>query len=374
MLTIDGSRGEGGGQVLRTALALSCVTGTPFRLERVRAGRSKPGLMRQHLACVRAAGEVSGARVTGDELGSTCVEFRPGRVQAGHYEFSVGSAGSATLVLQTVLPPLLLASGASRVRVEGGTHNPLAPPADFIERAYLPLVRRAGAGVEFRLERHGFYPAGGGVLAVECAGDARLRGFDLLERGRLRARRARALVANLARAIGQRELDVARAQLGLAPEELELHEVRAAGPGNVVLVEFALDDAPEAHAAGAPESRGAEPAGREERGPISRRAPCNPGRSVLFSSCGEKALRAEVVAARAAEQAAAWLALDVPVDAHLADQWLLILALGGGGRFRSSAPTAHTLTNADVIRAFLPLTITSVELDGGAWEIVVAPA
>jgi RNA 3'-terminal phosphate cyclase (ATP) len=161
MLTIDGSQSEGGGQVLRSSLALSLVTGRPFAIENIRAGRKKPGLLRQHLTAVLAAAEVSAAEVEGAALASRRLLFRPGRVRAGDYAFRVGTAGSATLVLQTVLPALLLAEGESTLTLEGGTHNPMAPPVDFLENAYLPLVNRLGPRVKVQLVRPGFYPAGG---------------------------------------------------------------------------------------------------------------------------------------------------------------------------------------------------------------------
>ena len=156
MITIDGSRGEGGGQILRTSLSLSLVTGRPFRIENLRAKRAKPGLLRQHLGAVEVAARVGRAETSGAELGSRVLEFRPDRIQAGDYQLAIGTAGSTTLVLQTVLPALLQAPAASRLVIEGGTHNPLAPPYDFHERSFLPLVRRMGADVEHGLERHGF--------------------------------------------------------------------------------------------------------------------------------------------------------------------------------------------------------------------------
>lgn len=144
MRIIDGSLGEGGGQILRTSLALAAVTGQPFRIERIRAGRKKPGLLRQHLVCVEAAVGVSGGVATGSELGSLTLEFTPGAVKPGRYSFSIGTAGSTSLVLQTVLPPLLRASGPSEISVEGGTHNSMAPTADYLTACFLPLVNRLG--------------------------------------------------------------------------------------------------------------------------------------------------------------------------------------------------------------------------------------
>ncbi len=164
MIEIDGSVGEGGGQILRTSLALSMCTGTPFTLERIRARRPKPGLMRQHLTCVNAAAEVCGAEVQGAELNSQALRFVPGRVRAGTYRFNVGTAGSCTLVLQTVWPALMLADTSSQITLGGGTHNPMAPPFHFLERSLAPLMRKLGADVELRLRRLGFYPAGGGEI------------------------------------------------------------------------------------------------------------------------------------------------------------------------------------------------------------------
>ena len=166
LLAIDGSQGEGGGQVLRSSLALSLVTGKPFVIENIRAGRKKLGLMRQHLTAVQSAAEVGQARVEGAAIGSLRLVFRPGKVKPGNYTFSVGTAGSATLVLQTVLPALLVAEGESNLILEGGTHNPWAPPFDFLAKAYLPLVNQIGPTVKAQLDRPGFYPAGGGRVAV----------------------------------------------------------------------------------------------------------------------------------------------------------------------------------------------------------------
>src|SRR5277367_281638 len=166
MITIDGSAGEGGGQILRSALALSLCSGTPVRITAIRAGRARPGLMRQHLTALRAAVLVGLADVSGDEIGAREVVFQPRGAEPGAYAFNVGSAGSTTLVLQTVLPALLAASGPSQILLEGGTHNPMAPPFEFLDRAFLPLIARMGPRVTATLEARGFYPAGGGRLRV----------------------------------------------------------------------------------------------------------------------------------------------------------------------------------------------------------------
>ena len=180
MLTIDGRNGEGGGQVLRTALSLSVALGQPVRVTHVRGKRAKPGLLRQHLTALRAAAEISAGTAVG-ELGGSEIELRPGPVRAGAYEFRIGSAGSTLLVLQTVLPPLLLAGGPSTLVLEGGTHNPLAPPFEFVARAFAPLLARLGARLELELVRPGFHPAGGGVLCARITPPVRAMPLELLE-------------------------------------------------------------------------------------------------------------------------------------------------------------------------------------------------
>jgi RNA 3'-terminal phosphate cyclase (ATP) len=336
MLVIDGSAGEGGGQILRSALTLSLVTGTPFRMDHIRAGRPRPGLMRQHLTAVEAAVAVGGAEVDGAAVGSASLFFRPGRVRAGDYRFSVGTAGSTTLVLQTVLPALATAPAPSTVQLEGGTHNPASPPFDFLVKAYLPLLRRMGPQVEATLERPGFYPAGGGRLRVTIAPARKLEALTLDERGPIRARRARAVVANLPRVIAERELARLALCLGWESSAFSTVELKdSAGPGNVLLVEIEAEHVTE-----------------------------------VFTAFGEKAVRAETVADRAAEQVSEYLASDVPVGRHLADQLLLLLALAGGGSFRTLAPSLHARTQLAVTEQFLGPVIRGAEQARGCWRFV----
>ncbi|MCK6545030.1 RNA 3'-terminal phosphate cyclase [Myxococcota bacterium] len=325
-LVIDGSQGEGGGQILRTSLALSVLTNTPVELIKIRAGRVKPGLLRQHLTAVRAAERISGAEVIGAELGSQTLSFRPSGLYAGQYHFSIGSAGSASLVLQTILPPLLHATGPSTVTVEGGTHNSMSPPFDFLAKVFAPLVARMGARLDLVLERPGFYPAGGGRLRAEITPAATWRPFQLVERGAIVSRRARAIVSKLPRHVAERELSTLRERLAWTDRDVRFDvEVveDAVGPGNVLVVELGFE-------------HGAE----------------------LVTGFGEKGKRAEDVAAAVADEVAALLGAGVPVGEHLADQLLLPLAIGAGGVFRTLAPTPHTTTNVDVIRRFLPIDLS----------------
>jgi RNA 3'-terminal phosphate cyclase (ATP) len=320
VLELDGSVGEGGGQILRTALGLSLVTGTPFTIDRIRAGRGRPGLQRQHLTAVQAAAEIGRAEVRGAAVGSSVLRFKPGPVTPGFYRFAVGTAGSATLVLQTLLPVLLGAPGPTTLVLEGGTHNAWAPPYDFMERAFLPLLARMGARVTAELERRGFYPAGGGRIRVTIEPVPKLGRLDLVERGKIRALRARAVVARLSPGIAERELKVLERELSLDRNRLKVVEdLESAGPGNVVHVEVESENVTE-----------------------------------LFTGFGEKRVSAEDVAGRLAREVREYLDAEVPVGEYLADQLLIPLALAGGGSFVSTPLSSHSTTNIGVIEQFLP--------------------
>ncbi len=237
MIAIDGSHGEGGGQILRSALALSLVTGKPFRIENIRARRKKPGLMRQHLTAVNAAVEIGAARVSGNTIGSQELTFVPAALRSGQYRFAVGTAGSCTLVLQTVLPALVLADGPSKILLEGGTHNPAAPPFDFLANAFLPLLNRMGPSVTAVLERPGFYPAGGGRMRVRVTPARRLVPLHVLERGAVVGRTARATVARLPLSIAEREIAVVREKLAWEDDCMKVGETPdSSGPGNVLVL------------------------------------------------------------------------------------------------------------------------------------------
>ena len=236
MLTLDGSLGEGGGQIVRTALALSLVTGTPFAIERIRAGRAKPGWPPSTSPRCGRRGPSGPPSSRVPRSAPQSLSFTPYGLQGGDYELDVGTAGSTTLVLQTVLPALLRAPRASTVAVVGGTHNPLAPPFEFVAETYLPALRLLGAEVEVRLERHGFYPKGGGRIVAEVQPLAHPRPLDLAAPVEARAAFARALLVRLPTHIGDRELRVVARELGLPPDRLSIVDSVASSPGNVVLV------------------------------------------------------------------------------------------------------------------------------------------
>ncbi len=350
---IDGSHGEGGGQILRTSLALSIITNQPLVMRNIRAGRAKPGLRRQHLTCVQAAAAMCNAELRGASVGSQHLEFTPREANtASELAFDIGTAGSTTLVVQTILIPAIVARRPLRFTVQGGTHNPMAPPFDFLDRVFAPHLRAMGARVELSLERHGFVsgpPPGRdkrdfydrevserGKLAVSIEPPLAdtLAHLDLTTAGPVTSRHAVALIAGLPTHVATRELDVVKERLGFAPFECEVRELRG-GPANLLMLEI-------------------------ERGAMRE----------LVTVHGEKGLRAETVAQRACDELAAFLAADVPVGEHLADQLLLPMAIAGGGKYRCATPSLHATTNIDTIAKFLSVPIR-VEPEGATAVISI---
>jgi RNA 3'-terminal phosphate cyclase (ATP) len=343
-LIIDGSQGEGGGQIVRSSLALSLVTGRPVVIENIRAGREKTGLMRQHLTAVRAAAEIGNAIIDGDEIGSRSLSFHPDGVRPGSYTFSVGTAGSATLVLQTVLPALLIAKETSRLTLEGGTHNCWAPPFDFLDKAFFPLVGRIGPCVSAQLECHGFFPAGGGRFHVIVDPVSQFRGLDLVDRGEDGDRRVIALVSKLPIQIGQREVDTICRKTNWPPIARRVYEVTdSPGPGNVVMIEIDSQHITE-----------------------------------VFTGFGRHGVKAEHVAEETLREARDYIAAGVPVGPYLADQILLPLGIaawhsGATSRFRTLPLTRHSTTHIEILRQFLGIQIAH-ESNKTACTVSISPA
>ncbi len=321
-LVIDGSSGEGGGQILRSSLALSLVTGKPFRIERIRSKRSRPGLLRQHLTAVRAATEIGLATVTGDSLGSTELSFAPTTIEPGDYHFSIGTAGSTTLVLQTILPPLLRAGKPSRVVIEGGTHNASAPPFEFISKSFLPVLRQMGVTIEATLVRPGFYPAGGGRIEVTLEPLEELRPIRLVDRGEIVNKRVRAVISQLSPNIGHREVDLLKRQFSLPRSAVGVEVVESTGPGNVAFIELECEHVTE-----------------------------------VFTGFGMVGKPAESVAREALRGARRYLKSSAPVGEYLTDQLLIPFAMAGSGEYMATTVSPHTETNIDVIQRFLDVEI-----------------
>ncbi len=293
--------------------------------------------MKQHHTAVEAAARISGAEVIGSFVGSTSLEFRPGRVVTGTYDFDIGSAGSTILVFQTLLPALLSASEPTVLTLRGGTHNPFAPSFEFLERSFLPCLRRIGVAVHAELVRPGFFPAGGGILKLRVEPSTRLSTFDLLDCGELSAPVARVLLSRLRSAWANDGIQILREQLGLAESAVETVSVPdPIGPGNALLVEYRMETF-----------------------------------SAVFTGIADRRATSGDAAREVCAEALAWRKASVPVDEHLADQLLLPLALAGGGSFRTTAPSGHSRTHADIIHRFLPVRV-GFELDSDrTWRVAV---
>jgi RNA 3'-terminal phosphate cyclase (ATP) len=325
MLEIDGSQGEGGGQILRTALSLACITGRPFRIANIRRGRAKPGLMPQHLMAVRAAREISAAEVTGDGTGSLELSFAPRRIVPGTFHFPIGTAGAVSLVLQTLLPPLLLARERSVLTLQGGTHVPFSPSIHYLSEVFLPLLGRLGGDVRLRLDACGFYPRGGGEVRCTVEPSRGFAPLSLTERGRLLRVRGISAVGNLPHHIAERQRQAARELLEERIGEeariaIKTSEVPTPGQGTFIFLMGEYEHA----VAG-------------------------------FTALGARGKRAEEVGREAAEEFLAHHATGAPVDPHLADQLVLYLALARGeSRIATSRITSHLETNLRIAGLFLP--------------------
>ncbi|MEN8682040.1 MAG: RNA 3'-terminal phosphate cyclase [Akkermansiaceae bacterium] len=319
MLTLSGQ--NGGGQILRSSLTLSMITGQPFRLTKIRGGRSKPGLARQHLTCVKAAAEISNGSVDGAELGSTEIIFNPGKVTGGNYHFAIGTAGSTTLLAQTVLPALWEAGNASSLTLEGGTHNTMAPPLDFITRTFFPVLEKMGVQIETELRRYGFVPAGGGEVFFRLFGGQTLQPIELLERGELLEQRIHCICAHLQGPVAGKETSALLRELDWPENTVFIdHTTDADCQGNTLSAELVFEH-------------------------ISERV----------TSFGERGKTSQRVAQETAKMMQNYLGSEAVVGRHLSDQLLLPMALAGGGKMLTSAPSNHVKTNTEVIEKFLPV-------------------
>ena len=337
MITIDGSIGEGGGQILRTALSLAAITGTPVRFEHIRARRPKPGLMRQHLACAKAVAELCSGELSGAEPNSQELEFRPGTLRGGEYRFVVGSAGSTLLLAQSILPLMLFADRPTVATLEGGTHADHAPIFEFFTHVFLPCLRKMGVTAGATLDRHGFYPVGGGKIIISAMPARAWRQFSLTERGDLQEARVTALGSGLDQTILTDELRLFQAGLADAPFfRSKALDVPSPGSGNVLFAEL--------HYANLAE---------------------------LFSVCGNFSISRGNVARRTAGQVMQYLRRQWVVGQFLADQLLLPLALGAGGNYRTGRPTLHAETNAEIIRKFLNVKINFIPVNDNLCEMEV---
>lgn len=318
IIQIDASQGEGGGQILRTALALSIITRQAVQLNHIRVKRSKPGLMRQHLTCVRAAQAISDAVVTGDSLGSTSLSFTPRTIKSGDYHFAIGTAGSCALVLQTVLWPLLFADKGSTITIEGGTHVPMSPSFEFLEFCFLPALQKMGVQVSIELLKHGFYPGGGGQLCAKIAPWTDRNALSLNQRGERISQHGLCLIANLDQSIADKQLSEVRRYLNWNTEDVIHQGLRNShGVGNALILSAQHTEHTE-----------------------------------IVSAYGDKSKSSEFVAQQACTEMKHYLASGAAVGEHLADQLLIPLALVGGS-FTTNVVSTHFKTNCAIIQQFL---------------------
>lgn len=340
MIQIDGSEGEGGGQILRSSLALSLLTGKPFKLINIRANRPKSGLAAQHLACVRAASQISGAIFKGGSIGSTVLHFEPAPVKAGNYRFPINTAGATTLVLHTVYLPLILrGDGPSTVQITGGTHVMAAPSYHFLETTWAGYLAKLGINVTLKMIRAGFYPRGGGEIEAVLQPASRVRELNLTTCPTLTTAGGFTATADLPASIGKALACRLKHKLKMA--EVESHipeETWSNGPGAVA-------------------------------GVIFRQAPV----PTVFTALGERGRPAEAVADAAVEEALEFRASGCPVDPHSADQILLPLAFSDdASEFAVSEVTNHLLTNIATIRRFVEREITCEGFVGGKGMVGIA--
>ena len=363
---IDGSMGEGGGQILRTSLALACITGKSLHIENIRAARRKPGLAKQHLSCVRAACEICGGQCKGAAIGSQTLDFQPGPIHGGNFTFDIGSAGSATLVIQTILPALFVADEPSTVTVTGGTHNPWAPPYDFLAETFLPAIRTAGFDADCKLEKYGFFPAGGGKIALDVRPRQekpnQLVGWAgspahavSIQHGQTICPsygcfcepaeniqiHARIYTAKLPDHIAQRQKKLLL-QNKLNFTNIEHIEVtNSDGPGNCIMIRLVASSS--------------EACGWFDR-------------TTVFTAFGQKGKPSEKVVGEVVSLAEDFLPSSAAIDRFSADQLLIYMAIANAGCYTTNDLTTHLTTNIETIKKFLPVDFT-IEQQGRIHQI-----
>ena len=323
MIDIDGSFGEGGGQIIRTSLALSAVTNKAFRIKNIRAKRPKPGIQNQHLTAIKAAAQTCAADLDGAELHSTSLEFNPNQIEAGNYFFDIGTAGSTTLVLQTILYGLLWRTNSnSTAIIKGGTHNPFAPSYDFLKASFIPALYQFGLDLNLELKSYGFYPRGGGEIHATIIPNQNLEPIELTAEIEVDSVKAAILIAGLPEHIVKREETVLRKQIRTL-SEIKVDSVKALSPGNAIHIFAGKDKVTE-----------------------------------TFCQLGKRGKKAETVAEEVCVQFNRYKNSSAMIGEHLADQLLIPMALAGKGKFTTTKPSDHTLTNIETIRHFLDVNIT----------------
>ena len=320
-IKIDGSFGEGGGQVLRTALSLSCVTGYGLHLFNIRKGRKRPGLMPQHLTCINAASKITDATVSDNEKGSSELTFVPGKIKSGSYFFDIKTAGSCSLVLQALIPPLVFGNRDSEIKIKGGTHVPFSPTYDYIAWVFLPMLQTLGIRVDPQIINYGYYPNGGGEVMFRIFPALKVNSMDLSERRELVYLHGYSSVSRLPMSIAERQKDSLIKALPAAAE-IKTFEAPSPGTGTSVFLKAEYENS-----------------------------------FAGFSSLGKIGKPAEKVGEEAARQFNDFNATSASIDPYLADQIVIYLSLARDtSSFTTSRITKHLITNLWVIENFLNIT------------------
>lgn len=334
MIEIDGSFGEGGGQIIRTALALSIITNKKIRIFNIRKNREKPGLLRQHLTALNAACEISSARVEGNFLKSTEFFFEPKKIKANKYHFSIGSAGSTTLVFQTLFPALFFANDESELIIEGGTHNSSAPPFDFLRESFFNVLAKMGMKINATIERYGFYPKGGGKIRFHITPIKALNEIELVDQ-EIKKMEVISYISKLPDYIAKDEIEIVSDKLSINKNNCYIKRVDS-GPGNVLVVKVIAKDL-----------------------------------TNVFTSFGVQGIYRAKVAENVINQVKNFLSSKAVVDEHLADQLLLPMCLCKKGKYRTTNLTMHTKTNIEIIKEFIDIDIQSKEIELNLFEILI---
>jgi RNA 3'-terminal phosphate cyclase (ATP) len=325
MKNIDGSIGEGGGQVLRTCLSLSLITGQAFHISNIRTGRPRPGLRAQHLKAVEVAAKIGQADVDGAQLNSTSISFTPKIIRPGRYHCDIGTAGSTSLVLQTIFLPLSMGGAASSISISGGTHVPWSPSFDFLVQQWLWYLKKIGFDISLKLELAGFYPQGGGLIHAAIQSTKSIPPLNLSQRGKLLRIRGTSAVANLDRHIAERQRNQVLRRLGdkFPLSDIRINKLPSRFKGTTIclICEFEHSQS-------------------------------------CYFALGKLGKPAEKVADEVADSIEHFLSTDATVDEFLADQILLPLAFAiSRSTFSTAKITHHLITNSEVIQEFLPVII-----------------
>ncbi len=321
MIEIDGSEGEGGGQIVRTSIGLSAITGKSVRICNIRAGRCNPGLQPQHITGIRACAKICGAEVVGDERGCTEIIFKPGKIRGGNYKFDVGTAGAISLVLQTLVLPSIHADAEINMEITGGTHVRWSPSYDYFQHIFCDFLKKVGIEIFVEIGQYGFYPKGGGKVFVNIKPCKEFKKLDLIERGEFKRIDAWSIASeNLKKAnVAERQVKGAKNFLNEKFENENILYVPSKSTGSAIHIHAHYEN-------------------------------CKIG----ASSLGEIGKPAEAVGKECAELFKKQINSDACLDEWMADQILPYLAFATG-RVSVSEVTKHCLTNIWVIEKFLPV-------------------